>query len=614
MELKFDVKKPDYEYITDKKAAVNALNALSSEKVIAVDVEASSLDPYLGTLFLVQIGTPTKAYLFDARKVDLKKIPEYKKLLENEQVIKILHNSTFDYKYLKVQTGVEMNNIYDTMLAEAVLTSGLKKRVGLLHTINRRLGEGLVEKETQGSFVDLPKSSRLTQIQKIYSAKDVLLLFPLFESQLKDLKKENLVKIAKLEFATAPVVAEMELSGIYIDKKHWMQIIDALKIKRNELAQEFQDTIRQYYETSQTDLFGNKADVININSQVQLMELFNDKLGLDMPSTGSAVLSQTNHPVVNMLSKYRGYEKLISAFGDSIISKIHPVTKRIHPEFHQMRTATGRFACQNPNIQQIPRNSEEAPFRECVNPEPGYKLVVSDYSQFEMRVLAELSGDENLRKAYTDKLDLHSYTAALMFDKPYSADFKKKFPEFRQMAKPLNFGIMYGLSPIGLSRQMQVYGKELSVDESEDMIKKYFKGYPGVKRYLERQSKSVLRQGFSTTPAGRKRWYVMPEKTDPDYRRKMSGIQNAAKNHPIQGTNADAIKYALVFVHKRMKEEGIDGKIILTVHDEIACEVKEDQAEYFAQMLSDEMVKAAEMFIKSVPVVSDPFVGDVWEH
>ena len=614
MGLNFDPNNPKYEYITDTSAAVDALNKLQEDKIIAVDVEANSLDPYTGDLLLVQIGNEEISYIFDARAIKLQELPEYKSLLEDKSKIKLLQNGKFDYKYLKVKTGVELNNIFDTMLSEALLTAGLGKGQGLSDISNKYIGSGVIDKTLQSSFKDMPKSASISEEQLRYAGADTLILFPIFKEQTSLLNKQQLLNIAKLEFAVTSVVGEMELKGLYINQKRWREIIKDLKTNKVRLEKEFQSAIKPHYKTTQKDLFGGFADAININSQQQLMDLFNNRLNLNLPSTSSAVLSNSSHPIVRLLSEYRGYEKLISSFGDSVLDKINPVTGRIHPDFQQLRTATGRFACSNPNIQQIPAGFK-APFRECFNPEPGYKMVVSDYSSFEMRILAELSGDEKMVQALKDRLDIHSYTASLMFNKPYSDDFKKKFPELRQMAKPIGFGLMYGMGAMGLKNSMLVQnGKEISVEESEDLIQRYFKSYPSVGEFLERQARDALKNGWSSTPGGRKRWYTTPLKSDPEYRRRISSIRRQAKNYPMQGTNADAIKYALVFVHERIKKDNIDASIVMTVHDEIACEVREDQAKDFAKTLSDEMIRAGELFLKNVPVISVPFVGDVWDH
>lgn len=608
VELKFDPNKPKYTYVTTLAEANKALDTLEKQSIIGVDVESTGFDPYTDKLLLVQIGTEDTSFIFDVRKIVFEELPRYKKLLENPKIIKLMHNGKFDYGFLKVQTGVRVNNIFDTMLADSILTAGLRGKPSSLKELAAKYAEIVLKKDVRETFSNY--TGRITKDQLEYSALDTLALFPIFEKQLAELKKEDLVNIAKLEFATTCVVAEMELKGVHIDVEKWKNLIKDLGKKRNEYAVQLQDLVRPYYkQANEFDLFGNSVDVININSQVQLMELFNERIGVEVPSTGDAVLATINHPVAEFLRKYRGYEKLISAFGDKLLSKVNAKTGRLHPDFMQLGTATGRFSCANPNLQQIPRNSEEAPFRECFTPAPGYKLVTTDYSSFEMRVLAELSGDANMIKALKEDLDIHSYTAAVMFGKEYSLDFKKKYPELRQIAKPIGFGLMYGMGPVGLASQIKV-----SPDEARDYMDKYFKSYPSVKKFLDDRANNAVKRGWSITPAGRKRWYTLPDPTDMDYKRKIAKIQREAKNHPIQGTNADAIKFALVFLQERLEKEHVDGAITHTVHDEIVCEVREDQAEDWAQVQSAEMVRAAELFIKKVPVKSVPFVGDVWEH
>ena len=451
-------------------------------------------------------------------------------------------------------------------------------------------------------------SSKLNDAQLKYGASDTLILFPIFEEQLKKLKKEGLVNVAKLEFATTRVVGDMELTGVNINVKKWKDIINYLSIERDNLAKKFQQEIRPYFKSTTVDLFGNIGDSININSQTQLMDLFNNKMGLNLPSTNDGILELSDNPIVKILREYRGYEKLVSAFGENLISKINSNTGRIHPEFNQLGAATGRFSCNNPNFQQIPRQSENAPFRSCFNPKPGYKLVTADYSTFEMRIMADLSGDKNLIDAFNKGVDVHSHTASLMFGLELTDTFKKDHPDERFAAKSINFGLMYGRGPSSLAKQRGV-----SPEVGKDYMNKYFKSYPGVKSYLERVAKEAVTR-LDTTPAGRKRWYVKPDLSDPEYTRKIGHIERQAKNHPIQGTNADAIKYALVFLSDKIKEKNADASIILTVHDEIVCEVREDQAEDWAKIQSEEMVRAGRLFIKKVPVESQPFVADVWEH
>lgn len=609
MELKFDPENPIFVHVTTENQINEAFEDLEKQQVVGVDIEGTSLDPYDSILLTVQIGTPEKSYIFDARELKLDEIPRFKEFLENPKIVKILHNGKFDYKHVKQNLGIDVCNIYDTMLTEALLNAGLRNSYYSLKDLAVKYTGIDLKKSVRESFEYMTASTRLNESQLRYGAVDTLILFPIFEEQFKKLKKEQLVDVAKLEFATTRVVGDMELRGVYIDVKRWRDLINDLGEKRNELAKKFQQDIRPLFKSNSIDLFGNIGDSININSQVQLMDLFNNKMGLNLPSTGDGILELCDNPVVKTLREYRGYEKLVSAFGENLLSKINPKTKRIHPEFNQLGAATGRFSCNNPNFQQIPRQSENAPFRSCFNPAKGYKLVTTDYSTFEMRIMAELSEDASLIDAFKRGVDVHSHTAALMFGLELTDDFAKTHPDERFAAKSINFGLMYGRGPSSLAGQLGI-----SPERGREYLEKYFRSYPGVKKYLDKMAKEAVKKGWSTTPAGRKRWYVQPDRTDPEYTRKISHIERQAKNHPIQGTNADAIKYALVFLTEKIKGKGFDASIILTVHDEIVCEVREDQAEEWAKIQSEEMIRAGSLFIKKVPIESKPFVGDVWEH
>lgn len=609
MELRFDPENPIFVHVTTEDTLNEALEELEKLKVVGIDIEGTALDPYSSILLTVQIGTPEKSYIFDARELNLKEFPRFKEFLENPKIIKIFHNGKFDYKHIKQNLGIQVCNLFDTMLTEALLNAGMSSGYYSLKELALKYTKVDLKKAVRESFEYMTASTSLNESQLRYSAMDTLILFPIFEEQLNKLKKEQLVDVAKLEFATTRVVGDMELRGVHLDVKRWKQIINDLGVKRTELAKKFQQDIRPLFKSNTVDLFGNVGDSININSQVQLMDLFNNKMHLNLPSTGDGILELCDNPIVKILREYRGYEKLVSAFGENLLSKINPITKRIHPEFNQLGAATGRFSCNNPNFQQIPRQSENAPFRSCFNPEHGYKLVTTDYSTFEMRIMAELSGDTGLIDAFKRGVDVHSHTAALMFGLELTDDFAKKYPDERFAAKSINFGLMYGRGPTSLAKQLGI-----SPERGREYLDKYFKSYPGVKKYLESVAKEGVKKGWSTTPAGRKRWYVQPDPSEPDYTRKISHIERQAKNHPIQGTNADAIKYALVFLTEKIKEKNFDSSIILTVHDEVVCEVREDQAEEWAKIQSEQMIRAGQLFIKKVPVESKPFVGDVWEH
>jgi len=601
--MEFDenlLKDPPYEYITTQQRANEVCeNELKKADIVAVDTEGTALDPFSSTLLLFQIADKNKAYIFDARKI--KDFSPVKKILEDSKKLKLTQNGKFDYEVLKVSLGIAMRNIYDTMLAEALLNAGLSSnaRLSSLKLLAKKYLDVDLKKEIRESFVT---GGRITKGQLEYAAMDVLVLFPIFDKQYAKIKAESLTKTAKLEFAVLPVVGEMELRGININAEKWRRNLQGLKEKRDLLAQQIQNEVRPLYKNSQADLFGNMGNVINLNSQKQLLELFNDKLGLDFPSTGVAVLQKFPHPVAKMLLEYRGYEKLLSAFGENMLSKLNKKTKKLHPDFFQLGAATGRFSCSNPNLQQIPR---DATFRSCFSASKGYKLVNADYSQAELRILAEYSKDPVFVHAYKENADLHTITASQMYNVP----FDKVTKEMRQATKTINFGLMYGRGAVSIGMQIGI-----SSDEAKKLLDKYFSIYAGVKKWLDKAARTAVQKGYAETILGRKRWFVLPDKADPNYIREIGSIERAAKNHPIQGTSADMTKLALVFIQERFEKEGIKGGIVHTVHDEIVSEVVEEQAEFAAKIQQEEMERAGKTFLREVPVVAEVTVSDVWEH
>jgi DNA polymerase-1 len=316
MEFKFDPENPKYEYITERSHYDRVIKELENVNVVSVDTETTGFDPHTCKLLLFQISVPDKSYIIDARALDLKDLPEIKDILEDQKKIKILQNSKFDYKFIKKHTGIEMYNIYDTMLAEGVLSAGLSAKMASLKDLTKNYLGLDMDKNIRKSFIGL-KDINFSEDQLKYAAIDTFVLFPIFDAQIPKLRLQNVVDTAKTEFAVTKVIGEMELRGVYINKPKWQDIIKNLKKRRDELTNEFYDKISKYYEYNSVDLFGNSSPPININSQPQLLDLFNKRVGLSLVSTADPVLELVNHPLVNQLREYRRYEKLISAFGDS---------------------------------------------------------------------------------------------------------------------------------------------------------------------------------------------------------------------------------------------------------------------------------------------------------
>ena len=292
---------------------------------------------------------------------------------------------------------------------------------------------------------------------------------------------------------------------------------------------------------------------------------------------------------------------MITSFGESILEKINPDTGRLHPDFMQLGADTGRFTCNNPNLQQIPADSG---FRSCFIASRGYKLITADYSQIELRIMAEVSEDPAFLRAFREDRDLHSLTASQMFKVGIAEVDKNR----RFQAKSINFGLMYGRGPVSLANQIG-----LDIEESRRLLDIYFSTYKKVKIWLDQIAKEAIRNGYVRTLGGRKRIFSLPGRNDPDYQKLISSIQRQGKNTPIQGTSADITKYALIFIKEEFEKRKLDAYLIHTVHDEIVAEAREDQAQEAAKVVEEQMIRAGEKLLKKVPVKVDVRISDCWE-
>ena len=596
MEATTDLK---YDFITTDKDVLSIIPELEKAPIIAIDSESTKFDPFTAKLLLFQVATKKKGYVFDCTKVDISPL---KHILEAERPLKIAQNAKFDYSLLKAKLGIKLGNLFDTMLAERLLTCGISREMSLKTLAEKYLGIKIDKSIREGFYDPANKSQRgsFTREQLDYSARDALVLHEIFEKQYRQLKEEDLVETAKLEFALVPVVAEMELRGSLINKEKWRSHIAELEKKRDQISKEIQNDIRHLSPYSQVDLFGNERDTVNLDSPIQMLQIFK-KLGEDISNTSEATLHKSKHPLAKKILEYRAYEKMITAFGETILEKINPVTGRLHPDFLQLGADTGRFACNNPNLQQIPADSG---FRNCFIASPGYKLITADYSQIELRIMAEVSEDPAFLKAFQEDTDLHTLTASQMFRVPLSKVDKDK----RFQAKSINFGLMYGRGPTSLSYQIG-----LGVEEARKLLDVYFASYKKVKRWLDDTGRRAVREKAVRTLGGRRRMFALPERAHPEYDRLISGIERQGKNMPIQGTSADITKYALAFIYRELLKRNLDAYLIHTVHDEIVAEAREDVASEAAKLIEEQMIRAGEKLLKKVPVKVEVHISDCWE-
>jgi len=555
--------------VRDVTSLKQVLAPLQKSRIMAIDTETTGLDPSSDRVRLIQIAIPDHPVVI----VDLfhlgQDLDPLRELLESHHQI-ILHNAKFDLKFL-YHLGFKFNGmLFDTMLAEQLLTAGTKvKGYGLVDLARHYLEEALPKDEQTSDW-----SGELTIDQLQYAARDAEVLLRLHAILEHLLKSAKLEETANLEFAIIPTVMEMELNGMCLDRDQCDNLCRHLSIDKDKLEV----------------ILHKELGEINLNSPKQLLKAFRTK-GLKFRSTKRTILDKytERYPPIHDVIKYRKLVKLIQ-FAKKLPKHVHSETNRIHPEYRQIGAVTGRFSCANPNLQQIPRDKR---FRSCFVAAPGHKLVIADYSQIELRVAAEISKDSNMIEAYQNGEDLHRLTASLITDKPMEEVTKEE----RQAAKAVNFGLMYAMNYHTLRDYAKsTYGVEMTREEAKYFYWRFFDGYPGLAAWHSEVYLSDQRE--TRTLSGRRRSWTNET------------VLAEVLNTPVQGSAADIMKKALSMLPQDLN--GTNAKIIGSVHDEIILEVSEAQTDIVAKILKDTMEEAGRHFLKTVPVVADVNISDNW--
>jgi DNA polymerase I-like protein with 3'-5' exonuclease and polymerase domains len=591
----------NYELVTSAEQLHKAIELLSRHQAIGLDTETTELDPYYGRLRLLQLATPESVHVIDldafrnAGDGDLTQteaLASLRALLAAHRPVKIAHNAKFDAKFIKHTLGVDLGGIFDTLLASQLLGAGdIEERHGLNAVAERYLNES-VDKTARLSNWDLA----LSEAQLEYAARDAAVLLPLREKLIERLRADSLIDCARLEFDCVMPVADMELAGFYMHKDRWLDQLSLVEKRRELLAEELQSVLA--LESSQGTLFGGpQRDDINLDSSQQLTQAL-ERLGIPVPdSTRNWKLQPlaAQYPVIATLLDYRTVQKALTSYGQNMIDLINPSTNRLHADFRQIGAPTGRFSCTNPNIQQVPHAVE---YRRCFSGHPaGRKLIIADYSQIELRILAEFSGDRGFIAAFNSGADLHRVTAAEVFG--VTADQITR--EQRDFAKRLNFGVVYG---IGAQRFSIMTG--LGVPEAENVLRKYFATYRQLDTYLHEAANRAVSERQARTGSGR----LVRFRYDERDRQQVSMTKRNGKNTPIQGTSADILKRALRLLKDELR--GSKAQIVNIIHDEIVVEADADEAAEVARKVERAMVAAGEEYVKTVPVKVEIEIADEW--
>jgi DNA polymerase-1 len=596
--------------IVDSPAGLESLvKVLQTAAMISFDTETTSTDEM--TANLVGISLAVKAgegyYIPVGHRTGTQ--------LPLEQVISVLHQPLTEARIPKIGHNIKYDLImlarhgirvaplgFDTMVAEWVLDPG-SRNLGLKNLASDRLGESMTHIEELIGTGKNQRSMAEVAVEEAapYACADAettLRLKPLLEAKLKQFPKLWEL-FNNIEMPLIPVLADMEMAGIALDKDFFADFSMELKQRLAELEKQ---------------IYAAAGKSFNINSTQQLAEVLFVTLRLSPPdrshktaaghySTAAGVLDGMSgqHPLVDLILEYRELSKLKSTYVDALPSQIHPQDGRVHTSFSQTTAITGRLSSSDPNLQNIPTRTDLGRrVRRGFVADPGNVLVSLDYSQIELRIVASMAGDEAMLNAFRAGQDIHAATAAAIYGVPLQAVTK----EMRRHSKAINFGLIYGMSAFGLTRST-----ELTLSESENFVKAYFKQFPGVKKYLDGIRLEATRDGYVETLLGRRRYF-------PNLK---SGLNKVMKNReereainaPIQGTAADIIKIAMIKIPPALQQSGLHGKMLLQVHDELVIECPRPELNSVAAVVREVMENA---FPIGIPLTTEARWGLNWEE
>ncbi len=515
-------------------------------------------------------------------------------IFSDTAITKVGQNIKYDMLVLQAR-GIHVRGpIFDTMVANYVL------RPDSRHNMDDMAAEHLDYRTI--TFDDLTgtgkerKHIKDVELERIaeYSAEDADITYRLYETLVSKLSDQRITSLCEsIEFPLINVLAEMERTGVALDTSYLAELSTDLDKQLKKLI---------------NVIYAHAGEEFNINSTQQLSKILFEKLKLSVVrktktgySTDVGVLEtlRSEHPVINELLEYRQLQKLKSTYVDALPALINPATGRLHTSFNQTVAATGRLSSSDPNLQNIPIRTEAGrSIRKAFIPgSPGMQILSADYSQIELRVMAHISGDEGLSEAFRNNEDIHTTTAAKVFGVANDQVTK----DMRRKAKEVNFGIMYGIGPFGLSTRL-----DISQGEAKEIITKYFERFPNVKHYINDTLEKARKDGYVSTLAGRRRF--LPDLTSKNFSVR-SNAERQAINMPIQGTAADMIKLAMIAIHKELLKTPDMANMLLQVHDELVFEVRKNKEEDLKKIVIRKMKDALPL---SVPVEVEVGVGKNW--
>lgn len=548
----------EYQLVETEEDALKIYEKFSSSKILVLETKTTSTNAIdaklVGLNFAIEEGKVVQVAIPNEREKVERIVNIFKPLYESSEILKVGQNIKYDMEVL-MNYGVRLAApMFDTMLAHYVLQ---------------------------------PEQKHNTE-----TIAETLHQYNVLKPRLKETGVEDL--FYNIEMPLVPVLAEMEMTGVRLDTDALAETSKVLTERMHQIEQ---------------NIYGLAGHEFNIASPKQVGEvLFGEMKIVEKPKktkTGQYVTSEevlqqlrSKAPIVDHILEHRGLKKLLGTYVDALPKLINPRTGHIHTTFNQAVTATGRLSSSNPNLQNIPVRGEDGKeIRKCFIPEPGQLFFSADYSQIELRVMAHLSGDENMIEAFREGYDIHAATAARI----YKEDINSVSRDQRTKAKRANFGIIYGITVFGLAERL-----DISRDEAKQLIEGYFNTFPGVHAYMEKAKETAREHGYAETFFHRRRY--LPDITSHNATVRNFAERNAI-NAPIQGSAADIIKIAMVRIYERFKREGIRSRMILQVHDELNFSVLPEEKERVEKIVIEEMQNAYPLH---VPLVADSGWGENW--
>lgn len=590
----------EYQLIETEEEARRLYDFFRTNKILSLDTETTSTNAIEAELVGLSFAVEERKAFYVAipanREEALKIVAIFKPLYEDPEILKVGQNIKYDIEVLR-HYGVEVAGpMFDTMIAHYLLQPELRHNMDYMAEVY--LGYRTVHiEELIGPRGRNQKNMRDLSPTDIYEyacedADITLRLKNVLEPKLDEAGVARLFH--DIEMPLVDVLADMELNGVCLD---------------TEALHETSEVFNKRMTAIEQHIYELAGEQFNISSPRQVGDILFGKMKIvDKPKktkTGQFVTSEevlqqlrSKSPIIDEILNYRGLKKLLSTYVDALPKLINPRTGRIHTSFNQTVTATGRLSSSDPNLQNIPvRDDDGKEIRKCFIPEPGCLFFSADYSQIELRIMAHLSEDENMIEAFREGFDIHAATAARIWHK----DISEVTPAERKKAKQANFGIIYGITTYGLAQRM-----DISNGEARDLIDGYFLTFPRVEAYMEQAKETARKQGYAETLFHRRRYL-------PDINSHNATVRGFAErnaiNAPIQGSEADIIKVAMVRIHHRFKAEGIRSKMILQVHDELNFSVFPEEKEQVERIVIEEMQGAYKL---RVPLVADAGWGKNW--